>query len=212
MKSFHMQTHCSKCNSEARRYCEVCRRSFSYRDPVKIYKSHLGKCGQKKFLKEKAQDKIQERMYHIEEEEGDDLEEEEDVNSDIGIPRVITAEVSRRDPAQQKAFRLRLWRRDKACVVSGCCLRNAVDAAHISGSWLDGYELSNGLLLRKDLHALFDLFEWSINEAGIVVLGREMLADPTYQQFNNQQLQLPAEVRKQLAEHYSLFYGNQLLF
>lgn len=44
-----------------------------------------------------------------------------------------------------------------ACVVTGCRVREAIDAAHIIGIDGDGPNtLENGLILRADLHRLFD--------------------------------------------------------
>jgi len=44
------------------------------------------------------------------------------------------------------------------CAVSGCNCKDALEAAHIGGYWdEDSNHVQNGLLLRSDLHTLFDL-------------------------------------------------------
>lgn len=59
----------------------------------------------------------------------------------------------------QRTFRDALMRiYDGKCVVTGCAVRCALDAAHIV-PWTGDPELDrpeNGLLLRRDIHALFD--------------------------------------------------------
>ncbi len=44
------------------------------------------------------------------------------------------------------------------CVVTGCAIVEALDAAHREGrSWMDGHnEADDGYLMRKDIHALYD--------------------------------------------------------
>ncbi|MDE0347725.1 MAG: HNH endonuclease signature motif containing protein [Boseongicola sp.] len=51
------------------------------------------------------------------------------------------------------------------CVVSGCKVPEALEAAHIMPHNGDPIwdQVENGLLLRRDLHALFDAFLWSVN-------------------------------------------------
>ena len=51
------------------------------------------------------------------------------------------------------------------CVVSGCKVPEALEAAHIMPHNGDPIwdQVENGLLLRRDLHALFDAFLWSVD-------------------------------------------------
>ena len=59
-----------------------------------------------------------------------------------------------------------------ACVISGCEVVPALDAAHrIGRSWRLGHnEAEDGFLLRKDLHALYDALLLRISEKGNVQL------------------------------------------
>lgn len=70
---------------------------------------------------------------------------------------------------EQAAFRRRVflaWH--GRCAVSGCGVRQALDAAHRKGrSWKLGHNnASDGLLLRKDLHALYDAGLLRLDEEG----------------------------------------------
>ena len=58
------------------------------------------------------------------------------------------------------------------CAVTGCAVRQTLDAAHRKGrDWKLGHNNArDGLLLRKDLHALYDAGLMAIDEAGQVLL------------------------------------------
>ena len=74
---------------------------------------------------------------------------------------------------QQAAFRLAVFRACKGrCVISGCAVPEALEAAHLLGrDWRQGHnEASDGILLRRDLHTLYDRGLLRITEAGIVEL------------------------------------------
>jgi hypothetical protein len=67
----------------------------------------------------------------------------------------------------QAAFRRRVFLEHKgACVVTGCTIPEALDAAHKRGrNWRLGHNSgTDGLLLRKDIHALYDAGLVSIEE------------------------------------------------
>ncbi|MBD9479864.1 HNH endonuclease signature motif containing protein [Pseudoxanthomonas sp. PXM02] len=75
---------------------------------------------------------------------------------------------------EQVAFRKRVFLASNGmCTVSGCSIPRALDAAHIKGrDWRKGHnKASDGLLLRKDLHALYDCGLLEIDKAGVVSLG-----------------------------------------
>lgn len=72
---------------------------------------------------------------------------------------------------EQAAFRRRVFLAHKgACAVTGCTISEALDAAHRKGrNWRLGHNRgSDGLLLRKDIHALYDAALVSIDENGTV--------------------------------------------
>jgi hypothetical protein len=73
---------------------------------------------------------------------------------------------------EQAPFRQAVFRRfDGRCVVTGCTVPEALEAAHLLGrDWRQGHnQASDGLLLRRDIHALYD--------RGLVKISSEMLVD-----------------------------------
>jgi hypothetical protein len=74
---------------------------------------------------------------------------------------------------QQAAFRQAVFRAcGGRCVVSGCAVPEALEAAHLAGrDWHEGHNTAaDGVLLRRDLHALYDRGLFRFSEAGLVEL------------------------------------------
>lgn len=74
---------------------------------------------------------------------------------------------------QQRAFREAVFRAcGGRCVISGCEVPEALEAAHLVGTdWRQGHNSAeHGILLRRDLHALYDRELIRISEAGVVTL------------------------------------------
>ena len=69
------------------------------------------------------------------------------------------------------------------CVISGNAVPQALEAAHLRGrSWHEGHNAaSDGVLLRRDLHALYDSSLMSIEEDGRVVFHPDI--EPHYLEF-----------------------------
>jgi hypothetical protein len=89
---------------------------------------------------------------------------------------------------EQRAFRDAVFRAyDGRCAVSGCAIPEALVAAHLVGrDWRQGHNwATDGILLRRDLHALYDRGLLRISDAGQVVMSREVL--PYYAEFNERQ-------------------------
>ncbi|MBV8037359.1 HNH endonuclease signature motif containing protein [Roseateles sp.] len=79
---------------------------------------------------------------------------------------------------QQAAFRLAVFRACLGrCVISGCAVPEALEAAHLLGrDWRQGHNTaSDGILLRRDLHTLYDRGLLRITDAGIVELDERVL-------------------------------------
>ncbi|WP_186223662.1 HNH endonuclease signature motif containing protein [Burkholderia gladioli] len=99
---------------------------------------------------------------------------------DVKAARFVSVE-SRPD---QAAFRRRVYLACKgACVISGCTVLKALDAAHKHGrDWKLGHNTaSDGYLMRKDLHALYDNHLLWISDDGKVVLHSSVMEH--YKQF-----------------------------
>lgn len=90
---------------------------------------------------------------------------------------------------EQAAFRRRIYLAfGGVCVVSGCNIRTALDAAHLRGrDWRKGHNrASDGLLLRKDLHALYDAGLLHIDQQGVASISPAAL--PHYQAYDSVQV------------------------
>lgn len=75
----------------------------------------------------------------------------------------------------------------KTCIVTGCQIPELLEAAHILPySEKKDYSLSNGLLLRADIHTLFDLSMIAICPESLQLKLNKLLMDsPDYTQLNN---------------------------
>lgn len=96
-----------------------------------------------------------------------------------------------RERRGQQRFRedLRL-RYGDACMVSGCTLLDVVEAAHISPfRGRDDHHPQNGLLLRADLHTLFDLDLMGIEPWRLTVRLHPDVMSAGYSQFDGSSLQ-----------------------
>ena len=93
----------------------------------------------------------------------------------------------------QQPFRQDLMARfDGKCVISGCTVPGVLEAAHIrpySGP-RDNHP-SNGLLLRADLHTLFDLYRIAIKPSTLSVVVHPDLENSEYCRFAGQPLLKP---------------------
>ncbi len=94
----------------------------------------------------------------------------------------------------QPAFRKKLLRAyGGCCAISDCDCDYALEAAHIQpylGSETD--HITNGLLLRSDLHLLFDYYKISVGE-DFKVLISEDLKGTVYEKLERKPLRLPAD-------------------
>lgn len=104
--------------------------------------------------------------------------------------RVMEAIVRRQG---QPAFRRKLLKLyGGRCAISGCDLEQALEAAHIKPyRGLDTNHVRNGLLLRSDLHVLFDLRLITISPRDLTVNVRRDLRKSVYGEFHGRRLFLP---------------------
>lgn len=90
---------------------------------------------------------------------------------------------------EQAAFRERVFLSfGGRCAITGCEVEHALDAAHIHGrDWRKGHNgAKDGLLLRKDLHALYDRKLIHISRSGVVAV--EAGASAHYAEFSGTSL------------------------
>ncbi len=80
------------------------------------------------------------------------------------------------------------------CAVSGCDVPEALEAAHIRPySGPRSNAVPNGILLRADLHRLWDTGLLAVAESGYQVLLAEHLVSTDYSLFGGQRITLPAK-------------------
>jgi hypothetical protein len=104
--------------------------------------------------------------------------------------RILGAIVQRQG---QPAFRLALLSAyEGRCAVTGCSVAPALEAAHIMPyKGPDTNHVANGLLLRVDLHTLFDLGLLAIDERKFTVLLGPSMRDTDYAQWRGRSIYLP---------------------
>jgi predicted restriction endonuclease len=108
----------------------------------------------------------------------------------------------------QQEFRQNLLRLYKKCLITGCDVEEVLDAAHIQAySEAGTFEVSNGMLLRADIHTLFDLGLITIDTADMTVITAEELKNTVYDEFNKKKLHFPQGTegvsdRKALHDHH----------
>lgn len=95
----------------------------------------------------------------------------------------------------QGAFRRELLDVYDGCAVTGTRLQAALDAAHISPyKGLQSNKVRNGLILRKDVHRLFDLDLLTLEDDGTIRVAPEV-TEPIYRELDGRTAQLPAEAK-----------------
>jgi putative restriction endonuclease len=95
------------------------------------------------------------------------------------------------------------------CMVTGCGLLDIVEAAHIKPyRGPEDNDPANGLLLRADIHTLFDLLLLAVNPASLEISLHPRLAGLGYDHLNSTTLSVGAGKRPSpgaLMEHWKLF-------
>ncbi|MBY5471514.1 HNH endonuclease [Rhizobium leguminosarum] len=122
-----------------------------------------------------------------------------------GFERRFTRQEARPDQAQFRAALMQLYQ--GRCVISRCGIPEILDAAHIvpfSETITFRNDRRNGLILRTDIHTLFDKLLLSIHpQSGIVMLSPK-LQTSTYRQFEGRKVAHFA-ANEFLREQYLMF-------
>lgn len=110
--------------------------------------------------------------------------------------RIVTSIVSRR--GQQRFRQSLLEAYQGQCAITGCATVDVLEAAHIIPyRGLQTHEVSNGLLLRADIHTLFDLDLLKIHPIEMRVELSPILADSDYASYEGRRLRLPEALASQ---------------
>jgi hypothetical protein len=108
------------------------------------------------------------------------------------LPGVKQVPKSIQERRGQEAFRQQLIRTYQRCLVTGCDAVDALEAAHVRPySQEQSQELSNGLLLRADIHTLFDLDLLVIEPDRMKIILSSHLLETVYGKYHNKPLQFP---------------------
>jgi putative restriction endonuclease len=84
------------------------------------------------------------------------------------------------------------------CCISGCDVTSALEAAHISPyRGEQSNQVSNGLLLRADLHTLFDLGLLALDDQLRTILAPELCRSEHYKELSGLRIHLPPDEAKQ---------------
>lgn len=130
------------------------------------------------------------------------------VNSELEARDVVQRAIAVR--RGQKGFRTKLLRAyQKKCVVTGCTVVDILEAAHIVPyKGAHTHRVDNGLLLRSDIHTLFDLgLIWVSQQRRLQLHAK--LRDGEYGYLHDEPLRAPVELRDlPLLEH--LAYHEKL--
>ncbi len=115
----------------------------------------------------------------------------------------------------QSIFRQRIIQAyEGRCVITGCNILTALEAAHIAPyCGPDSDHVSNGLLLRLDLHSLFDAFQLSIEPTEHRVKLGSALVGGFYEIINGRVIRAPANPSSQpnpqaLLQHFTEFVSR----
>ncbi|OUM37254.1 hypothetical protein B8W72_04715 [Pseudomonas putida] len=104
--------------------------------------------------------------------------------------RTVSSIVGRRGQPQFRKQLLKAYQ--GRCAITACSLQQVLEAAHIHPYLGDATNVvSNGLLLRADVHTLFDLGLLWVNPDDLRIEISEMLRDSEYESIKGQALYLP---------------------
>lgn len=115
----------------------------------------------------------------------------------------------------QQQFRdVLLERYERRCAITGCRLMAVLEAAHINPYRGDeDHHPENGLLLRTDIHTLFDLDLLGINPDTLCVeLHPSLVREPEYRRLGGVSLRCPNDrvpSRAALSQRYQMFLAHR---
>ena len=115
----------------------------------------------------------------------------------------------------QGTFRINVTRAyGNECAVSGTRVTPALDAAHIKPFALGGdHSIQNGILLRKDIHSVFDAGFATIDDQGRLVVSSQVKSifnnGNEYRRLHGKQMRLPKNADWRPSEEFLLWHRNE---
>jgi len=127
------------------------------------------------------------------------------ISENLCIDEIIWQQIKTRR-GQSELRKNLLLAYDGKCCVTDCNVESVLEAAHIiAHSEESNYSVSNGLLLRTDIHTLYDLNLIGIDGSGKVNIS-ESLHESEYWQFHGRIIHnIPLEMSTNLAKRFELF-------
>lgn len=110
---------------------------------------------------------------------------------------------------KQTNFRAELIKLWKNCPITGCNILEILDAAHIYPYRGEkDNELSNGILLRTDIHKLFDRYLLSIHPINFTIHVSKYITDPQYTQHEGKVVKNGRVLSKHALEYHWMYFEN----
>ena len=108
----------------------------------------------------------------------------------------------------QNNFRDKLIKRDKNCLITSDNYE-ICEACHIIPySELNTFNISNGLLLNRCFHKMFDKYMWSIDEYNCIIFSSNIIEKEHYKHYvcyNGKKINIQPECKKYLKIHMERF-------
>jgi hypothetical protein len=151
------------------------------------------------------EDTIRKTLSGIEE-----LEENKDFdpkNVEDARERIARSIAYRR--GQPKFRKLLLKEFEEKCAITGCNVKETLEAAHIipyKGEQTN--VLENGLLLRADIHTLFDLGLITVNPGDMTILISPELKGTLYMEFNSKNLFIKENLSEKIKEALEVHFQS----
>lgn len=125
--------------------------------------------------------------------------------------RVVASIVRRQG---QPAFRKKLLAAyDRKCAITGCAQVEVLEAAHIHPyKGEHTHALSNGLLLRADLHTLFDLYMIAVEPDTQLIRLAPALSQSDYGQYDGRPLTAPISPSAQVSTEALQWHADRCLW
>lgn len=139
------------------------------------------------------------------------IEKEEKFNPEIvedSREKIQRAIVQRRGQPQFRQELLKAY--NNKCAITGFDAEQSLEAAHIypyKGD--DTNKVENGLLLRADIHTLFDLYLIAVEPETKVVIIAPELVKTKYKRLNRKKINLPRNLRQHPSEGALIWHYNQ---
>ncbi|MFP2201259.1 HNH endonuclease [Enterobacter ludwigii] len=107
----------------------------------------------------------------------------------------------------QRKFREKLLVKHEKCSVTGCAIVDILEAAHITPYRNDSHnDISNGLLLRSDIHTLYDLNLFAIHPINLTIHFAPVLLESEYSAYHHKRVNIKHKLNNcALTERWQLF-------